>query len=211
MANISNAFGHLTIIAKDRKTIDNLINLIDSYAANSDYFTDIEDGGIYRRDSGMYRFEGSFIAGGRWSYTNNLEIFRELALDSMEKLARVCEKEWWRIDYDFTDYEPGMDLFYNAQGHIEHGEGMRFEDIRYTEDNHEDIDITLKNILDYDMEELDIWLDHMSYEYDGTLDDFIVDHRGELYDALGMDYAAIVEKVADRSQWDEEQLSLHEQ
>lgn len=133
MANLSSAFGQITIKAKSIEAIKNLIILQKEFEKTSCYETnldsfklnnhqlekDIKDNALHT-DNNYFIYEDNFNATGRWSFESNVSWF----LDSLEfedsdseelrKLKEQCKNEKYEIHFDINDEENGCQFIVSA-------------------------------------------------------------------------------------------------
>ena len=150
MANISSAFGQITIKAKSIEAIKNLIILQKEFEKTSEYETnlnsfdlneyqlekDIFENAIQTSD-GYFIYEDNFNAYGRWSFESNVRRF----LDSLEfedndseeikKLKEQCQKEKYEIQFDINDEESGCQFICTAIASIHYEPEKDIKDYTY--------------------------------------------------------------------------------
>ena len=150
MANISSAFGQITIKAKSTEAIKNLIILQEEFERTSHYETelsafhlneyelekDIIENAIETKD-GYFIYEDNFTASGRWSFESNVRWF----LDSLEfedndskeikKLKEQCQKEKYEIQFDINDEESGCQFICTAIASIHYDPEKDIKDYTY--------------------------------------------------------------------------------
>ena len=164
MANISSAFGQITIKAKSTEAIKNLIILQEEFERTSHYETnlnsfdlneyqlekDIVDNTIQTSDD-YFIYEDNFNASGQWSFESNVRWF----LDSLEfsdedseeikKLKEQCQKEKYEIQFDINDEESGCQFICTAIASIHYDPEKDIKD--YTYDVIADYDYTVENLI----------------------------------------------------------------
>lgn len=164
MANLSSAFGQITIKAKSIEAIKNLIILQEEFEKTSCYETnlnsfclndqelekDIVENAIQTGDN-YFIYEDNFNATGRWSFESNVSWF----LDSIEfedndseeirKLKEKCQKEEYEIQFDINDEEGGCQFICTAIASIDYDPSQNLKD--YTYDVTADYDYTVENLI----------------------------------------------------------------
>lgn len=150
MANLSNADGTITIKAKSTEAIYNLLlaqNYVESEyeyhtqirASNSDSLklkSEIENNSFTNKD-GFTVFSDSFYGIGRWSFENNVNWFMDcLELDSSDpddiKEAKLnAQNQYYRIEFEIKDEEPGCQILYEATAIIEYNPETKKSNISY--------------------------------------------------------------------------------
>lgn len=164
MANISNAFGQITIKAKSIEAIKNLIILQKEFEKTSCYETnldsfklnnhqlekDIKDNALHT-DNNYFIYDDNFNATGRWSFESNVSWF----LDSLEfedsdseelrKLKEQCKKQKYEIHFDINDEENGCQFIVSAIASIHYDPKKDVKD--YTYDITTDYDYTVENLI----------------------------------------------------------------
>ena len=139
MANLSNADGTITIKAKSTDAIYNLL-LAQRYAeAEYEYQTvltssnlnatelksDIENISFTNQEN-LKVYTDTFYGIGRWSFECNVNWFMDcLELDSNDpddiKEAKLkAQKEYYHIQFEIKDEEPGCEMLYEATATIEY-------------------------------------------------------------------------------------------
>lgn len=164
MANISSAFGQITIKAKSIEAIKNLIILQKEFEKKSCYETnldsfklnnhqlekDIKDNALHT-DNNYFIYDDNFNATGRWSFESNVLWF----LDSLEfsdedseeirKLKEKCQKEEYAIQFDINDEESGSQFIVSAFATIDYDPEKDIKD--YTYDVIADYDYNVENLI----------------------------------------------------------------
>ena len=149
MANISNAFGTITIRVgatdkdEQKRLIKNFFVLFDNVMSSKTacYFTDVESWDYDEDEDGLCG-TGNFIGCGRWSYEANCRYTFDWLKQGVENKPKLQEmldeinKYNWTISYDFTDEEGGCEVLYEMACDIEHraGEDKAYQNVRYEED-----------------------------------------------------------------------------
>ena len=210
MANLSNAFGQITIKAKSIEAIKNLIILQKEFEKYSHYETnlnsfnlnenqlekDIVENVIQTGDN-YFIYEDNFNATGRWSFESNVSWF----LNSLEfskndseeikKLKEKCQKETYEIDFEINDEEPGCQFIVSAIASIDYDPSQNLKN--YTYDITADYDYTVENLIKlgfYDDGEIlspsyliDNYNVYFTDEYD-AIDKIFMNNRNEIVKLL---------------------------
>lgn len=164
MANLSSAFGQITIKAKSIEAIKNLIILQKEFEKTSCYETnldsfklnnhqlekDIKDNALHTGDN-YFIYNDNFTASGRWSFESNVSWF----LDSLEfedndseeirKLKEKCKKETYEIQFDINDEEGGCQFIETAIASIDYDPEKDLKN--YTYDVTCNYDYTIENLI----------------------------------------------------------------
>ena len=164
MANLSSAFGQITIKAKSIEAIKNLIILQKEFEKNSCYETnlnsfylnehqlekDIIENAIQTGDD-YFIYNDDFTATGRWSFESNVRWF----LDSLEisdedseqikQLKEKCQNEFYEISFDINDEESGCQFIQSAVATIDYDPITKERD--YTYDVTTNYDYTVDNLI----------------------------------------------------------------
>ena len=210
MANLSSAFGQITIKAKSIEAIKNLIILQKEFEKNSHYETnlnsfclnehqlekDIIENAIQTGDN-YFIYEDNFNATGRWSFESNVSWF----LDSLElsdadsekvkQLKEKCQNEFYEIQFDINDEEDGFQFIQSAVATIDYDPITKEKD--YTYDITTNYDYTVDNLITLGFyDDGDIlsanWLidNYNNYFYDenNKTDKLVIDNKTEIVDLL---------------------------
>lgn len=169
MANLSSAFGQISIKAKSIEAIKNLIILqrefedknyyqteLDSFKLNEIQLEkDIDERAFHEKNYFIY--DDTFTASGRWSFESNVECF----LNSLEfntndseqlrKLKEKCQKEPYKIHFDINDEEGGNQVLCTAIASIYYDPNQDVKN--YTYDITENYDYTVENLISLDFYE----------------------------------------------------------
>ena len=209
MANLSNADGTITIKAKSTEAIYNLLlaqNYVESEyeyhtqirASNSDSLklkSEIENNSFTNKD-GLTVFSDSFYAVGRWSFENNINWFMDcLEPDSSDpediKEAKVkAQNEYYHIEFDIKDEEPGCEMLYEATATIEYNPETKKSNISF--DTIQRYDYTRDNLIkvgfysEYELCSInDIIENFDDYTNDWYCDkEIIINHKQEIINIL---------------------------
>lgn len=209
MANLSNAHGTITIKAKSKEAIYNLL-LVQNYveseyeyrtqimASNSDSLklkSDIKNNSFTTKD-GFTVFSDSFYGIGRWSFENNVNWFMDCLEpdssdpDDIKEAKAKAQTEYYRIEFDIKDEEPGCEMLYEATATIEYNPETKKSNISfdttqrydYTRDNlikvgfyYEDEIFSINDVIN----NFDDYTDYWGYD-----EDIIINHKQDIIDIL---------------------------
>lgn len=164
MANLSSAFGQITIKARSIEAIKNLIilqkefektscyetNLNSFYLNENEFNKQIKEHSIQTGDN-YFVYKDDFTATGRWSFESNVRWF----LDSLEfsdedseqtkQLKEKCQNEFYEISFDINDEESGCQFIQSAVATIDYDPIEKEKD--YTYDITTDYDYTVDNLI----------------------------------------------------------------
>lgn len=209
MANLSNADGTITIKAKSTNAIYNLLlaqNHVESEyeyqtqitASKSDSLklkSDIEKNSFTNKD-GLTVFSDSFYGIGRWSFENNVNWFMDcLELNSSDpddiKEAKLnAQNQYYRIEFEIKDEEPGCQILYEATATIEYNPETKKSNISY--DIIQEYDYSRENLIKlgfYTEDEIysvnDVINNFDDYtDYWGYDEKIIINHKQDIIDIL---------------------------
>lgn len=210
MANLSSAFGQITIKAKSIEAIKNLIILQKEFEKNSCYETnlnsfnlndhqlekDIIENAIQTGDD-YFIYNDDFTATGRWSFESNVRWF----LDSLEildkdseqikQLKEKCQNEFYEISFDINDEESGCQFIQSTVATIDYNPITKERD--YTYDVTTNYDYTVDNLIklgfydDGDILSADWLIDnynnYFTDEYD-AIDKIFMDNKNKIVKLL---------------------------
>lgn len=210
MANLSSAFGQITIKAKSIEAIKNLIILQNEFEKTSCYETNlnsfhlnenelnkqIKEHSIQTGDD-YFIYKDDFTATGLWSFESNVRWF----LDSLEfsdadseqtrQLKEKCQNEFYEIHFDINDEEFGCQFIQSAVAIIDYDPIKKEKD--YTYDVTTDYDYTVDNLIklgfydDGDILSADWLIDNYNnyfYEENDEIDKLFIDNKTEIVDLL---------------------------
>ena len=210
MANLSSAFGQITIKAKSIEAIKNLIILQNEFEKTSCYETNlnsfhltenelnkqIKEHSIQTGDD-YFIYKDDFTATGLWSFESNVRWF----LDSLEfsdadseqtrQLKEKCQNEFYEIHFDINDEESGCQFIQSAVAIIDYDPIKKEKD--YTYDVTTDYDYTVDNLIklgfydDGDILSADWLIDNYNnyfYEENDEIDKLFIDNKTEIVDLL---------------------------
>ena len=210
MANLSSAFGQITIKAKSIEAIKNLIILQNEFEKTSCYETNlnsfhlnenelnkqIKEHSIQTGDD-YFIYKDDFTATGLWSFESNVRWF----LDSLEfsdadseqtrQLKEKCQNEFYEIHFDINVEEYGCHFIQSAVAIIDYDPIKKEKD--YTYDVTTDYDYTVDNLIklgfydDGDILSADWLIDNYNnyfYEENDEIDKLFIDNKTEIVDLL---------------------------
>ena len=210
MANLSSAFGQITIKAKSIEAIKNLIILQEEFEKTSCYETNlnsfylnenelnkqIKEHSIQTGDD-YFIYKDDFTASGRWSFESNVSQF----LDSLEssdtdseqikQLKEKCQNEFYEIHFDINDEESDCQFIQSAVATIDYDPITKEKD--YTYDVTTNYDYTVDNLIqlgfydDGDILSADWLIDNYNnyfYKENDEIDKLFIDNKTEIVDLL---------------------------
>ena len=209
MANLSNADGTITIKAKSTEAIYNLLLAQRYVDSQYDYQTvlstskisskelklDIENNSFTNQEN-LKVYTDTFYGIGRWSFESNINWFMDcLEPDSSDpddiKEAKVkAQNEYYRIEFDIKDEEPGCEMLYEAIATIEYNPETKKSNISF--DTIQRYDYTRDNLIEvgfYAEGELfsinDVIENFDDYtDYWGCNEELIINHKQDIIDIL---------------------------
>lgn len=209
MANISNADGTITIKAKSTEAIYNLL-LVQRYAeSNCEYYTDIASSSLgskelksdiennsFTNKDGLTVFSDSFYGIGRWSFESNVNWFMDCLEpdssdpDDIKEAKAKAQNQYYRIEFDIKDEEPGCEMLYEAIATIEYNPETKKSNISF--DTIQRYDYTRDNLIKvgfYTEGELfsinDVIENFDDYtDYWGCDEELIINHKQDIIDIL---------------------------
>lgn len=119
MANISSAYGKISVTASTKEDVDAIFKKIDERLNNKyvEYFTncDLQLLKYEVSEDGLVTGETYFDGCGRWTFSNNIANFgRWMKHDAL--LTALT----WKICFEYKDEECGCDILYEAVDEINH-------------------------------------------------------------------------------------------
>lgn len=209
MANLSNADGTITIKAKSTDAIYNLL-LAQRYAeAEYEYRTEFTSSNLsatklksdienisFTNQENLKVYTDTFYGIGRWSFESNVNWFMDcLKPDSNDpyniKEAKLkAQKEYYHIQFEIKDEEPGCEMLYEATATIEYNPESKKSNISY--DIIQEYDYTRDNLIKvgfYTDDELfsinDIIENFDDYtDYWGYDEELIINHKQDIINIL---------------------------
>ena len=151
MANLSDAFGNIEIKGSE-KVIESILRLFELSDA-WEYNTSIDLESIEKPTDDDDTCTINFYGTGRWCYENNIEFFFRWVNDEITKEDRtLLEGSDFEIIFDFTDYEPGCEVFYEATEALRHKKGVKLDETEYIQSEYSALDLSWGNRLDLEVE-----------------------------------------------------------
>lgn len=147
MANLSTATGEIAITSDAEKCVDALLKAF-KYVEDGDYNTLLveEDTGRKSLTEFISKFDGS----GRWSYDNNIERFNVWALPHLsDKDKKILKDNDWKINYVYTDYDPGCDWIVKNDIDYIHKKNNDYNDANIVYNSNDGYDYNLVNLTRY--------------------------------------------------------------
>ena len=147
MANISSAFGTITIECDNAKGLEELEKCFE-ISESWDYYTAVEEAFAEIETIAKYAVKGYFYGCGRWSYQTNIERLFDWLSNQKEKLNwKLLEDSNFSITFDYTDEECGMQFIYKATYQLIHKAGNPLpEGITMIDKKYEDYEYNLVNL-----------------------------------------------------------------
>lgn len=162
MANISDAFGTIVIVAEE-DVAEKLARLIKTTQERVEYSTFID----YEKDISWYKtsegYKFYFNGNGRWTYYDNAkwlygwirhdvysegreEFYKRNGVD-VEEMRRIFEDIQgadWKIQFDFADAEGGCAVLYRQLCMLEHEKGK--DECIFYDQEYKEYDYTAENL-----------------------------------------------------------------
>lgn len=191
MANISDAFGTIEIMANDVKVIYDLIYLMDNTLNNNGYYTAInEEVNNVKIDdlNGDYKHSAivSFDACGRWSYQENIEKMfswiKRSCSENDQLLLDNLEKQNFKMIFDYTDREPGCEIFGRYVNYIVHKSGDDLFQYTVYDGDYEEYDECIVNYCEYLGMDFIEAVEELSFKFDLDDPDDLERFKNELLD-----------------------------
>lgn len=193
MANLSDAWGTIEIKGSEEiiKSILKLFELSDDW----EYNTSIDPESIEKPtdDTCTVNFYGT----GRWCYENNIEFFFRSVNDEITEEDRtLLEGSDFEIIFDFTDYEPGREVFYEATEALRHKKSVKLDETEYIQSEYSALDLSWGNRLDLEVEN-DDQLASMLDDMDGNeMMEFLEEEKSSLIKHYGRPLLKILDQLS---------------
>ena len=202
MANISTAYGELTIIAEcDKKEFREFQTALSKYLQRGEYGADFYETDKFQFENGKCETTVDFHGWGRWTFDENLKRFGVWAKNSSCKELDKMKGISFKLIFDFVDCEEGMETLYTEKASIEHKANAPWGETQYRELECESLAFTADNLIAYgiedsvievkNIEELRDFLEECTEAdslSDSDLKRYVSDHYGEmLYDWEALD------------------------
>lgn len=205
MANISDAYGMVTIFAKRTEDCKLILKLFSKNLELGEYCTIFETDStrLASTEEGAI-LECDFIASGRWCYANNIERSCYWIKPGLNKKElEALESLDWIMLYDYVDYEPGFELLGQFTCNITHKAGEKLEDSQYQELGGEVPEYSLFNIkelMGYSLndlfEEKNLWYDNLVEDEDYV--EYFKDDFSQLIHDYAIEWKTTTEEVKNR-------------
>ncbi|MBC1212424.1 hypothetical protein [Listeria booriae] len=168
MANISNAFGTITIpaqmVEEHPQELILLIKLIEKELSRFDYNTILSDDyaqvcADIQNATSPHELVLDFTGSGRWAYDNNVHAFFEWLLpenatiDDYSWLISLFDNKDATLTFSFLDYEQGSEALYRATIQIHPYIHEKRLATKVVYEHSDDIDVTAANLMAYDFYE----------------------------------------------------------
>lgn len=179
MANISEAYGYMTIKAATLDEIETILELHDRGQEGVCYdimitLSDLDepiDRAVFNEETSQYELELDFTGNGRWNFINNVEQFIPtiLKMDDEDELSNVS----FQAEFNFKDAEPGCNFIYEATILVGY-DAKSGKVYKQTLSESDEVDYTASNLIEYGF--------YNSWEVLDT--DYILKHFGDAKDQL---------------------------
>jgi hypothetical protein len=160
MANITIARGDITLISPECDVILTLVDdVFNRYALNNCYPIALDAYSVpdelwseYKAhdDDELVIEKHTFAADGRWAFAYNIEAllsgWKKHTKDA-DKVA-LLEGNDFSIQFDYTDYDPGMDWLIRESAILEHKAGEPIEAVKPCTIDSETFDLTVENLVE---------------------------------------------------------------
>ena len=148
MANVSEATGILTIIAKtDEKEFVEFQEALSAYLESGLYGADFYAEDVFdQNDDGTCSVEVNFNGRGRWNFDRNLRSFGLWAKNSGSETLKKLKGISFKLVFEFVDHDEGAEILYTETVSVEHKANEPWESCQYTEIEHEDLDYTVDKL-----------------------------------------------------------------
>lgn len=193
MANLSDAFGNIEIKGSEKviESILRLFGLSDAWEYNTSI--DLESIEKPTDDTCTVNFYGT----GRWCYENNIEFFFRLVNDEITKEDRtLLEGSDFEIIFDFTDYEPGCEVFYEATEALRHKKSVKLDETEYIQSEYSALDLSWGNRLDLEVENDDQLASMLDDMDDNEMMEFLEEEKSSLIKHYGRPLLKILDQLS---------------
>ena len=183
MANTSSAAGNVKVVTNREEAMKAIIKTFER-CANTWYNT-VFSSYEYEFRMGEYSLIASFNGNGRWVYENNISSHFRWCIGEKwltPEEVEVLENEDFIIEYDFTDYEPGCKVFYEALCDLIHKKGTPLEATEYVEVDSRDLDMSWGNRLKLEAESEDTLVEWLLYMEPTETYQFLEEEKESLED-----------------------------
>lgn len=151
MANTSDTNGFVQIEAENMNVMMAITKaIVGESNSYQEYGTvlesDYESEDDFEEKDGKIVFTSSFFGSGRWSYINNIEKLFVWAINEpepdclTEEEIKLLEGSEFKIKFDFKDYEPGNDFYYEAVEKMFHHKGEPLLETEWCQTYYADLD-----------------------------------------------------------------------
>lgn len=193
MENLSDAWGTIEIKGSEQiiKSILKLFELSDAWGYNTSI--DLESIEKPTDDTCTVNFYGT----GRWCYENNIEFFFRWVNDEITKEDRtLLEGSDFEIIFDFTDYEPGCEVFYEATEALRHKKGVKLDETEYIQSEYSALDLSWGNRLDLEVENDDQLASMLDDMDDNEMMEFLEEEKSSLIKHYGCPLLKILDQLS---------------
>ena len=187
MANLSDAGGTMTINFDSERCLESLVRVF-NIASHWEYgiFTGEKIDDFGRLDE--FTVTSNFAAVGRWSFQSSLQsLFEDVELNGLfEDDRKVLEGSDFEIKFDYTDYEPGCELFYEATDKLVHKAGTPLIETLFFNLEYSDIDMSWGNRLRKEVEDEDYLVNEILWDMEPEdVYEFLENERASLEEYFG--------------------------
>lgn len=193
MANLSDAFGNIEIKGSEKviESILRLFELSDAWEYNTSI--DLESTEKPTDDTCTVNFFGT----GRWCYENNIEFFFRWVNDEITEEDRaLLEDSDFEIIFDFTDYEPGCEVFYEATEALRHKKGVKLDETEYIQSEYSALDLSWGNRLDLEVENDDQLASMLDDMVGNEMMEFLEEEKSSLIKHYGHPLLKILDQLS---------------
>ena len=165
MANCSFAKGYIDMTADSEKAIDLIIKSFKATEGFGYGITLTKELEREELDDGKFYYSSCFEGEGKWTFENNIHNHFRWAIinkDLTDEEFEFLEQSDFEINFDFVDYEPGMEVFYKTYDKLEHSKGDDLEETNYISGEYDDLDYSWGAFLIEEvesMESLGCWIE----------------------------------------------------
>lgn len=199
MANLSSAFGDITITARTPQILSDFIHLHNISDANVSYETcmsDFEDlnkkdiqkkvkkEAIKQQNGNYYQITTPFHGTGRWNFRNNISWFFDLFKDDFSlkhrfdknnlETIKTLKHERFTVIFDVTDSESGSDFIETYKKRITWNPDKQ-DLVEINEDDYDCVNYTAENLIDKGIYETgEVWdTEYIINNYDYFLEEVL--------------------------------------
>jgi len=149
MANCSSAYGNM-YITTDKEKVNKIVGIFDNFCSHWYYDTCVN---VFF-DGGDGTVEGTFDGNGRWTFQENINSWGRWILEDdkiPEETKQFLTENEFSIRYQYSDWEPGCEVLYEAEATYNHPAGVPLGDVEVSWGDFEDYEYSFKNLLRRDV------------------------------------------------------------